>query len=134
MDQIQQESREWTSITMFERLLKSYKSNWELLFQLGSVGYSLEKPLTQKILGDSTNLITKLILYLYTMESFIYANLNKASRNKDTRAIKFYGAFAAALSFIIDNANRNRIQNKSMKQSNLFFRGLKMEPGEVDVY
>ena len=68
------------------------------------------------------------------MESFIYTDLNKACRNKDPQAIKYYGAFSAALSFIIDNANKNRRQKNSEKQTNLFFRGLKMTPVEADDY
>ena len=44
------------------------------------------------------------------MESFIYTDLNKACRQKDSKAIKYYGAFSAALSFIIDNANKSKRQ------------------------
>ena len=68
------------------------------------------------------------------MESFIYPDLNKACRNKDSRAIKYYGAFSAALSFIIDNANKNGSKKNSKKQTNLLFRGLKMLPEEADGY
>jgi len=42
------------------------------------------------------------------MEDFIYADLNKACRSKDESKIKYYGAFAAALSYIINNANKNK--------------------------
>ena len=72
------------------------------------MGYPIDKPLTEKILSDPNNNVTKLILYLYSMESFIYSDLNKACRNKEKQKIKFYGAFSAALSFIIDNANKNK--------------------------
>ena len=119
---------------MFKRLRSHYIFNWEFLFQLGNPRYSLEKPLTQKILANSNNSITKLILYLYSMESFIYADLNRACRNKDTQAIKYYGAFSAALSFIIDNADKNVNQKGSKKQTKLLFRGLKMVPEEADGY
>lgn len=117
---------------MFDHLASQYSYNWKLLFKLGSLGYHLEKPLTQQILSDSTNPITKLILYLYSMESFIYTDLNRACRSKDPKAIKYYGAFSAALSFIIDNANKNKGQKNN--KTNLFFRGLKMTPEEVDDY
>ena len=43
------------------------------------------------------------------MESFVYAELNKTCREKDESKISYYGAFAAALSYIIDNANSKRI-------------------------
>ena len=68
------------------------------------------------------------------MESFIYTDLNRACRNKDPQAIKYYGAFAAALSFIIDNANKYRVQKNSKKQENWLYRGLKLLPGEADGY
>ena len=42
------------------------------------------------------------------MESFIYHDLNRATREKDRSGIKFYGAFAAALSFILYSASKNR--------------------------
>ena len=105
-----------------------------MLFKLGSVGYSQEKPLTQKILADSSNSITKLILYLYSMESFIYTDLNNACRKKDPKAIKYFGAFSAALSFIIDNANKSGTRKNYKKRTNLLFRGLKMVPEEADGY
>lgn len=53
-----------------------------MLFDLAKLG-DLNTPLTPKILSDPENNITKLILYIYSMESFIYQELNKASRMKD---------------------------------------------------
>ena len=71
-----------------------------------------DKPLTAKILSDPFHKITKHILYLYSMETFIYSDLNRASREKDETKIKFYGAFAAALSYIIYFANTKRKDDK----------------------
>ena len=42
------------------------------------------------------------------METFIYADMNRACREKDESKIKYYGAFAAALSYIIYFANTNK--------------------------
>ena len=78
-----------------------------MLFELAHLG-DLDEPLTTKILSDPEHRITKHILYLYSMESFIYEELNQASREKDESKIKYYGAFAAALSYIIYTANSNR--------------------------
>ena len=75
---------------------------------MNNLGQQLDKPLTVKILSDPFHVITRHILYIYSMESFIYTDMNKASRNKDKSKIKFYGAFAAALSFIIYSANQHR--------------------------
>ena len=66
------------------------------------------------------------------MESFIYTELNRACRIKDPQAIKYYGAFSAAISFIIDNANKNNRRKHPKKQTKLLFRGLKMTPFEAD--
>ena len=39
------------------------------------------------------------------MESFIYSELNRASRTKDESKIEFYGAFASALGYIVHCGN-----------------------------
>ena len=65
------------------------------------------------------------MLYLYSMESFIYGDLNRASREKDTTKIQYYGAYAAALSYIIYYANTNRKANK-LQGMTVLYRGLKM--------
>ena len=68
------------------------------------------------------------------MESFIYSDLNKACRNKETHKIQYYGAFAAALSFIIDNANRKINKSLSTKKKNVLYRGIKLSHLEADAY
>lgn len=98
------------------------------------MNHPIDKPLTQKILSDPTNDVTKLILFLYSMESFIYTDLNKACRNKETKQIKYYGAFSAALSFIIDNANRNLEKSVLKSSANILYRGIKLTHEEVDQY
>ena len=101
---------------------RTYKERWELLFNIANLG-DIDKPLTPKILSNPDSHITKHILYLYSMETFIYSDLNRASREKDQSKIKYYGAFAAALSYIIYFANENRTKNK-LKGQNLLYRGL----------
>ena len=78
-----------------------------MLFDLAELG-NLDEPLTPKILSNPDHKITKHLLYLYSMESFIYADMNRVSREKDETKIKFYGAFAAALSYIVYFANEKR--------------------------
>ena len=70
-------------------------------------------------------------MYIYSMESFIYADLNKVCREKDKSKIKFYGAFAAALSFIINSANQNRVEDKLQNVTTLF-RGIRLTQQEVE--
>ena len=58
-------------------------TNWDTLFKMNNLSEHLEKPLTAKILSDPYHVITKHILFIYSMESFIYADMNKACRDKD---------------------------------------------------
>ena len=51
-----------------------------MLFDLENLG-DLDKPLSKEILSDPTHKITKLLLYIYTMECFIYTDLNRACRD-----------------------------------------------------
>ena len=95
-----------------------------MLFDLAKLG-DLDKSLTPKILSNPDHPITRHILYLYSMESFIYDELNRATREKDESKIKYYGAYAAALSFIIYYANKNRKANK-LEGTTTLYRGLKM--------
>ena len=57
------------------------------------------------------------------MESFVFQEMNRASRMKDTTKIKYYGAFASALGFIIHCGNK-----KDTKLDNNFtvYRGLQL--------
>ena len=59
---------------------KQYARNWKFLFRLADLG-DLDKPLTTKILSDPTHNIVRHILYIYSMESFIYNDLNRATRD-----------------------------------------------------
>ena len=107
---------------ILKTLKYNYTSTWKNLFKLADLG-NLDKPLTADILSDPDNKITKHILYLYSMESFIYPELNRASREKDESKIKYYGAYAAALSYIIYTANSNR-KVRFLTGTTLLYRGL----------
>ena len=76
----------WTDSTLFSLLKKEYERNWSILFKLANLG-DLKKPLTPKILSDPEHKVTKHILYLYSIESFIYADVNRAIREKDETKI-----------------------------------------------
>ena len=110
-----------------------YADNWKYLFDLAKKEYNIETPLTPKILSDPENCITRHLVYLYSMESFIYQDMNEAIRKKEVSKIKFYGAYAAALSYIIYSANQNRKTNK-LKKTVTLYRGLKMNQEEIKKY
>lgn len=97
----------WTDQTNFNMVKSHYIYNWGMLFKFAKLG-NLNKPLTPSILSNPSNKITKHILYLYSMESFLYNRLNRACRDKNKNEIKYFGPFAAALSYIIYFANMKR--------------------------
>jgi len=68
----------------------------------------MKQPLTTKILSNPDHEFVKLMLYIYSMESFIFKEMNKASRIKDKAKIEFYGPFASALGYIIHQASSKR--------------------------
>ena len=66
----------------------------------------LKKPLTPKILSDPNHNFVKTLVYIYSMQTFIFKEMNKASRTKDTKQIKFYGPLASALSYVVHCGNK----------------------------
>ena len=73
----------------------------------------MNKPITPELLADPSNGFVKMIVYIYSMESFVFSEMNRTSRIKDTSKIKFYGAYASALGFIIHKGN---IQNQNTQK------------------
>ena len=132
IEMIQLESCSWNiNKSHFKYLADHYKQNWQLLFDLANLG-NLDKPLTRKVLSDPCNPIVRHILYLYTMECFIYEEINRAIRTKDKSKIKYYGAYAAALSFIIHFANSNTKSTLKLDKSTKLYRGVKMSQEIAD--
>ena len=64
------------------------------------------------------------------MESFIFSEINKASRNKDISKIKYYGPYASALSYIINCGLKKRFLEKK-KTNTIVYRGLKLTESEL---
>ena len=54
-----------------------------------------------KVASDPESGLTKLILYLYSMQTFLYGEINRASRNKDKTKIKTLGPYSFVLSWIV---------------------------------
>ena len=133
LHEIQKNCQDWDNTSYFEQLKSDYARNWNILFDLAKLG-DKEKPLTTKILANPNHNITKHILYLYSMESFIYEDMNRASREKDVSKIKYYGAFAAALSYILYFANNNRLNKRVQGSNYLLYRGVKLAKNDADSY
>jgi hypothetical protein len=77
--------------------------------------------LTWKILEDKSHKITKFILYLHTLESFLYKELKHASRNKDEDKIMSLGPYALVLTYILNKSNQIK-ENERI----FVYRGMKM--------
>jgi len=96
---------------------------WKTIFSLSEQVKDFSKPLTPKILSDPEHSFVKILLYIYSMESFIFREMNRASRMKDTSKIEYYGAFASALGFIIHCGNQKGCQ---LDEEFKVFRGLQL--------
>ena len=87
-------------------------------------------PLTSRQLSNPHSGIVQIIIGIYTMETFIYREMNKASREQDLSKIKFYGPLAAALGFIIQKGN---LKAKQLDAGCLYlFRGFQESQEIID--
>ena len=91
--------------------------------KLGKSDLDFKKPLTPDVLSNPEHPFVKTLIYIYSMQSFIYSDMNKASRNKDISSIRFFGAYACALGFIIHCGNK---QNTSLTSQFTTYRGVQM--------
>ena len=64
--------------------------------------------LSEHNLCNPNSKATCLILYLYTMETPLYSEFNKACRNMDKSMLKSLGPFATAIDIIISTVEKNR--------------------------
>lgn len=85
---------------------------------------NLNLPLTPAILQNPDHKFVKNLIYVYSMESFVYSEMNKASRNKDPSKIELYGPMASALSFIIHAGNK---KTTDLQEKFVVYRGLKVQ-------
>ena len=86
---------------MYKDLCKGYTEIWKIFFKKSLENVKLDKPLTRKILSNTSHKTTQFLLYLHTQETFLYKDLKKASREKDQSKIMSLGPYALALSYIL---------------------------------
>ena len=79
---------------------------------------------------DYNHSVTKSLIYMHSMQTFLFSELKRASFEKDESRIPSLGPYAAALSFIICNAHKSRLnasKENRKKYSNLtVYRGICM--------
>ena len=71
---------------------------------IGSQNFDLNQPLNDNILHDPSHKVTQTLIYIHSMETFIYKDLKKASLQKDVTKILTFGPYAYAITLIIGKA------------------------------
>ena len=77
------------------------------------------------------------ILYLYTLECFLYKSVNTATREHDRSKVSTLGPYAYVLSEILTKGERNRaIDQESLPkdQYTSLYRGLTLTQEKIDEY
>lgn len=88
-----------------ELVIKFYNEAFETIFDIFQVN---EPDVPCKSLSDSTDNVTSMILWLYSIEPAFYAELNQACCTMDLELLEYFGPFARALHTILQNAEKNR--------------------------
>ena len=77
MEQIKEDIQKEDNVKCKE----SYPKLWEIVFNFATKNdFDVKLPLTRNILNDSSHPVTKVLLQIYTMETFVYRVLNHAGR------------------------------------------------------
>ena len=72
---------------------------WNVITKLANLG-PLREPLKKEEMANPDSPVVRNILYLHTMEMFLYHALNQASRVQDAPKVQTLGPFSMALSLI----------------------------------
>tara|TARA_B110000285_G_C14950056_1_gene526288 strand:- start:257 stop:871 length:615 start_codon:yes stop_codon:yes gene_type:complete len=81
---------------------------WDMVLKLGGITDIDKVPK----LTDPDHKDVKLILTMYSLESFLFKRLNESSRLQETHIIDTLGPFAVALTMIIDKIQQKRNDGK----------------------
>ena len=106
--------------TEIEKNIENYKYAWKAIFQIGTQGFDLNQPLTGEILKDPDHPVTQTLIYIHSMETFIYGDMKKASLNKDITKVKTLGPYASVIGEILINTFGKKLLNdKKLKEKYL---------------
>jgi len=84
----------------FERNYEGRCKGWDkYLNQITDT--DLDTPLTDDILANPNHPATQMCLYLYTISGWLFAELNKGSREGDQAKVDTLGPFAKTFGYII---------------------------------
>lgn len=118
---------QFSEVKNFNFVIDRHLRMWKHIFAMQGTTDG-NKQLTPAILSNSKHDLVKKMLYVYSMESFIFSEMNKTIREKDTSKIEIYGPLAAALSFIVHAGNKKLTD---LSQNFTVYRGLKMQYKEL---
>lgn len=80
---------------------------------IGTANFDLNQPLDDTILKDPENKVTQTLIYIYTMETTIYKDLNHVSCQQYEEKLQNFGPYIFTISKIIKSAfRRKKIENK----------------------
>ena len=89
---------------------------WKLLFKLAiNDPNDMIIEIDQSVFRSSESEITKLLLYIHSMETFIPESINLGSAGRDQSKVSTLGPYALALGCILDKAEvsrRDSLHNK----------------------
>ena len=112
----------------FHDALEGLQEAWESYFEeLGPMitykdNYGKEReidhnaPLNTYILSNPDHPVSEIILYLYTIDSWLFSQINSGSREGDQAKIETLGPYAKAFGRIIALAARRRTDIPEMKK------------------
>ena len=93
--------------------IDDYKHAWDAIVKIGTQNFDLNEPLTLEILYDPDHWVTQTLVYIHSMETFIYKDLKKASLEKDITKVKTLGPYASVMGRIINNSLYKKLENDS---------------------
>lgn len=111
-------------------MVKKYTQIWKKIFDLSNK-MDMDKPLTKKILSDPQHEFVKKLIRIYTMDCFVFKQMNKAAREQNKAGLRRYGPFATALSFIVQNGLNGTDNINSDNKSFTVYRGLRVFEAEL---
>ena len=71
----------------------------------------MNQPLSSKILQNPDHPVTQTLIYIHSMETFIYGDLKKASLNKDITKVKTLGPYALVIGTVLDKSLEDKLKN-----------------------
>ena len=108
---------------------------WKHLFQTAITDiHDWNESLTDKTLWNPTSDVVCALLWIYSMETFVYSSLNAATRDHDPAYVNTLGPLAQALGYIVFRAESKRPKDSSSLPGNKFsdlYRGISLPDSVV---